>query len=184
MANTNRPFGFEPTGFMFGTLPFEVDSSNGTAFFGGDVVVQESDGNVAPAAAGDLYLLGSCQGSTSNSTATKAVLAASTAGTVLVTYHPDQIYITQMTTGTTQAQTVIGNNADHVAGTGSATTGISGHTLSGTTTAGTAGFKILRLLDAPDNEAGDSARLLVLCNEHISKTVDASVAATVGSTGI
>jgi hypothetical protein len=169
---------------MYGTLPFEVDSSNSTAFFGGDVVVQESDGNVAPAAAGDLYLLGSCQGSTSADYATKAVLAASTAGTVLVTYHPSQIYITQMTTGTTQTQTMIGNNADHVAGTGSATTGISGHTLSGTTGAGTAGFKILHLLDAPDNAAGDAARLLVLCNEHISKVVDATASAIVGSVGV
>lgn len=184
MANTNRPFGFEPTGFMFGTMPFEVDSSNSTAFFTGDVVSQENDGNVAPAAAGDLVLVGSCQGSTSADTATKALLAASTAGTVLVTYHPDQIYITQMTTGTTQTQTMVGNNADHVAGTGSAVTGISAHTLSGTTTAATAGFRILRLLDAPENEVGNAARLLVLCNEHITKVVNASVDGSVGPSGI
>ena len=70
--------------------------------------------------------------------------------------------------------TDIGNLADHVAGSGSTTTGQSGHEVSGTTGTGTAGLRILRLIDDPDNSAGTNGELEVAIYEHeLNQHIDA-----------
>lgn len=176
MANVTTPYGFRATGIMYGTSPFSVDSSNATAFFRGDVVEAESDGNVAPAAAGSTQILGSCVGLAvaAITSYNKRVLAASTAGTILVHGDPNQLYIAKHATGTVApTQTVIFTNSDHVATAGSATTGDSGHSINGAagnyvTTA--AGFRILDFVIREDNEVADGADLVVICMEHALNT--------------
>ncbi len=58
MANIDAPRGATPVNrsganHTGNVERFNVDSSNGTAIFVGDFVVQEADGNVTPASAGD-----------------------------------------------------------------------------------------------------------------------------------
>jgi len=154
MANQDRPSGFSATGCQYGLEPVSVDASNSTAFFRGDVTMGESDGNGAPATAGSIAIIGVAHASTTATTAAKTLLAASTAGTILVSQDPAQQYIVQCVTGTSPTQTMIFNNHNHIAGTGSTVTGLSGHELD-TSTAGTSdgGFVLLDYVNREDNDA-------------------------------
>ena len=87
--------------------------------------------------------------------------------------HPgkfDPYIVYRIMSAGTPAQTNIGNNADVVAGAGSANTGQSGFSLNGTMASGTATCKILALWDGPANEFGQYAQLEVLINEHLLKS--------------
>ena len=175
MANTNAPFGFRAQPPMLWMLEFSVDSSNATACFQGDMIIFESDGNVAPATAGSLFLLGAVEGlvPTGNTALAlnKRVLAGSTAGSIMVHYSPIQRYLVQFGNAA-PTQTILGNNADHVATAGSGTTGLSQHVLSTTTGTGTAGFKLLDFLRADDNdETAAYVRIIAEINEHVSKVI-------------
>lgn len=154
MANADTPFGFKATGVMYGLQPFDVDSSNSTAIFRGDMIMAEVDGNVAPATAGSTALIGSVAGSTTVSYSAKTLVAATTAGTVLAHWDPDQMYIAQSQTGDTSAQTALFANADHVAGSGSTVTGLSGHELNigVQTTTASGGFKLIDHVIRDDND--------------------------------
>jgi hypothetical protein len=141
MANPDNRKGFTPVAPILASRPYAVDSSNATAIFRGDVIQAEDDGNVAPATAGGLMLLG----------ATDDYLAATTAGTVFVYSDPDQEFLAQDDGAGTLEQTDIFNNTDHVAGAGSALTRLSSHELNGTTNATTtAGFRLLTLIKSPE----------------------------------
>jgi hypothetical protein len=171
-----------------GLMAFSVDASNGTAVFHGDMMMAESDGNVAPASAGSLLLLGAAEGKAAASgtalALNKRLLAASTAGTILAHYDPEQKYLVQYGNAT-PTQTDLFNNADHVAGAGSAVTGLSGHTLGTSLGTGTAGFKLLDFLLADDNDEGSAyVRIKVEVNEHMQKVVDATASASVGPVGV
>jgi len=133
---------------------FEVDASNSTAIFRGDMLNAEADGNVAPAAAGSTEMLGAVEASTTVSYAAKTLVAASTAGTVMAHWDPDQMYICQSQTGDTSAETARFANVDHVAGAGSTTTGLSGHELNlgVQTTTASGGFKLLDHVQQSDND--------------------------------
>lgn len=174
MANVTTPFGIRAMGIMYGLQPFSVDSSNTPAIFRGDVIMAESDGNVAAATAGNTQLLGAAAGlaPAAITSYAKSILSASTAGTILVHNDPNQVYVIKHGTGTTApAQTNLFNNADHVAGTGSTVTGRSGHVLDGATYATTAaGFRILDFVIREDNEVGDGADLVVVIMEHALNT--------------
>ena len=173
MANVTTPYGFRPVGIMYGLQPYSVDSSNATAIFRGDLIEGESDGNVAPAAAGSTQLLGSCAGRAPAAVTsyTKTVLAATTAGTILVHGDPDQLYQAKhRAADTTYAQTSLFNNADHVADAGSTVTGSSGHVLSGTTSTTAAGFRLLDFVIREDNEVAVGADMICLCVEHALET--------------
>ena len=175
MANNNAPFGFRALPPFLGLRAFSVDSSNATAFFNGDMCMAENDGNIAPAAAGSLLMLGAAEGKAAAAgtalALNKRLLAASTAGTILAHYNPDQKYLVQFGNAA-PTQTILFNNADHVATAGSATTGLSQHVLNTSTGTGTAGFKLLDFLIADDNdETAAYARLIVEINEHMQKVI-------------
>lgn len=172
MANADVAFGFEATGIMYGLQPYSVDASNGTAIFRNDIIMMESDGNVAPATAGNTQLIGAVVGNTAATTAQKALVAASTAATILVHDHPNQRYYAQDDGDSgTPAQTNVGNNTDHVAGAGSTTTGLSGHELDASGYGATAaGFRVLDFMLRDDNAVGVNAIQLCEINEHFLKT--------------
>ena len=169
MANVDRAYGFEPTGIMYGLQPFTVDAAGGTAIFRNDLIEIENDGAVIPAAAASVNIVGSAQGVTAGniSTAVKALSAASTAGEILVTFNPNQMYWAQDDASATPAQTDIGGSADHVAGAGSTVTGISVHEINITTTDAAAdGLRLLDFVKRDDNSIGANADWMCLINEH------------------
>lgn len=177
MANTDRPNGFRPVGTLAGApwnanvFAYNVDSSNATAVFKGDAITLEADGNVTPAAAGGI-VLGVCVGVKPNpavaATMHPGYLPASTAGVVYVSVGRDTLYEIQEDGDSSQlALTSVGANVDHIAGSGSTTTGISAHELDSSTltSAGSAGFRIVGFIDRADNEVGSTgARWLVMLN--------------------
>ena len=172
MANPAIEKGFQPTGVMYGTMPFSKDADQAVAVYGGDVMSMDDDGNCITATAGLTQLIGSAMGTVNSiSYAQKALLPASTAGTVLATWHELQEYTVLLAAATTPTQTIIGNNADHIATAGDSVAGNSKHRLSGTTGTGTAGFRILDFLLSPTNEE-DAASVIcrVVINEHFLKT--------------
>lgn len=147
MANVDNPHGFRPYMQLLRIRPYSVDSSNGTAFFKGDVTMMENDGNCAPATAASTVKLGS----------SLVYIAASTASTsaspLLVTDCTEQLYEAQDDGAATPAQTNLGNICDHVAGAGSTRTLLSGHEI-GLGSIGTTdgGYKLLDFVRRPDNE--------------------------------
>jgi hypothetical protein len=170
MANVDRAYGFEPTGIMYGLQPFTVDAGGGTAIFRNDLIEIETDGAVIPAAAESVNIVGSAQGVTAGniSTAVKALSAASTAGEILVSFNPNQMYWAQDDGDTdTSAQADLGGNANHIAGAGSTATGISAHEIDiDTQTNGAAGIRLLDFVKRDDNTAGANADWMCLINEH------------------
>ncbi len=154
MANTDLPRGFSPKGPLLRQNPYSVDSSNSTAVFINDLVSAEADGNCAPAAAGDIVILGSAMNYIAASTATTA------ANPLMISDHPSQLYVAQDDGSETPAQSELFQGANHVAGTGSTTTYLSGHEIAlsdgGTSTGGVV------LLDHVNREDNDST--LVNCD--------------------
>ncbi len=174
MANPAVEKGFQPTGVMYGTMPFSKDADQAVAVYRGDVMSMDDDGNAITATAGLTQLIGSAMGTvSSNSYAQKALLPASTAGTVLATWHVSQEYTVLMSAATTPTQTMIGNNFDHVATAGNSTTGNSKHRLNGADASGSAaaGFRLLDYVLAPElDESAVSPICRVEINEHFLKT--------------
>lgn len=172
MANTDTAKGFDPTGVMYGLGRYQCDAGLGTAIFRNDLMEMEDDGMVRIAEAANTQLVGSIQGTTAATTAQKALVAASTAATLLIADNPDQKYIAQDDGDTdTSAQTYIGMNAELIAGAGSTTTGLSGHEIDiDTKNASAAQIRLLDLLRAPDNAFGANADFVCVINEHFLKT--------------
>ena len=172
MANTDRAYGFEPTGIMYGLQPYEKDVGGAGILYRNDLMEIESDGNVIPAAAASVDIVGSAQGVAAGgtggiSTATKALSATVTATTVLGTWDPNQMYWAQDDASGTPAQTDIGGSADHIAGGGSTATGISGFEIAISTTDSAAdGIRLLDFVRRPDNSIGVNADWMCLINEH------------------
>ena len=171
MANVDIANGFNPTGMIYGLGRYALDASTSTASFRNDLMMMISDGNVEPATANQTVTLGSLQGTTSASTAQKALVAASTAATVLISAHPDQRYIAQDDASDTSAETYIGNNADIVAGSGNTTTGLSGHEIaSSDKKSATAQIRLIDIQRRGDNAFGANADWLCRINEHFYAT--------------
>jgi hypothetical protein len=181
MANVSRPNGATPVSTISGNAwgnsvrRYYVDSSNATAIFKGDFITLEDDGNVTPAAAGGL-ILGVCTGIDVDravaATEHPGYLPASTAGYISVCVGPDTIYeIQEDGVGGAMVATNVGSNGDMVAGTGSTTTGRSGHLLDSSdviakdASAASAQLLVLGLAPRVDNEIGTSAKWLVRINE-------------------
>jgi hypothetical protein len=157
MANPNVAFGFTPSP-LERCRPYDQDASDSTAIFFGDIVDMESDGNISPAAAGSIQILGSAMDHS----------AASTAAVVLVADSPTQEFFAQDDgDSTTLAQTNIGTNCDHIAGTGQASLLVSGHEIdASSTTTATAGFRLLQAVKNPDYAIGVNQVWRVHVNEH------------------
>jgi len=160
VANTDRPFGFEPV-LLIRSRPYAQDASDSTAIFINDVVAVETDGYIAAAAAGSTLILGSALNYS----------AASTANTVSVADHADQEFHAQDDgDGTTLTQAHVFSNCDHIAGAGSTTTKLSGHEIDISDTKNTAaGFLLLDIVDNVDNAVGANAIIRCECAEHLKK---------------
>jgi hypothetical protein len=216
-VNADRPNGFTPIGTMSGSpwsgyvRVYETDASEGTGIFVGDAVTLETDGNIAPAAAGEA-ILGVCVGVLPHSmtkingqyngnfmSSTSPVLhpsfsAASTADVILVCVGTDVIYEVQEDGVTDPIALIdVGENVDLVAThAGSTTTGRSGQEIdSDSHTTASAQFRLVSIVDKPDVQQGDvdttlpNARWVVRVNEnHLTLTDMAVTTGSVGSVGI
>ncbi len=170
MANVDKPHGFDPFGAIKRVNPFTCDTTT-TAIFIGDMVAATASGYVAVAAAGDTQLVGP-------SISYQAVYA--TAGTydILLLDDPDQMYFAQSVTGTAPTRANLNLLVDHTAGTGSATTLLSGHELDISNVDGTTnlGFRILDFLSRADNDKTvEHAEMICVMNEAARHTIAAGV---------
>ena len=158
MANADKPSGFSPTPLLH-LAPYDVAAANtATAIFINDPVLVGASGYLTQATAGSALMMGVSQ----------SYLAKSTAGTIMVADDPHQLYHAQDNAGGTPAISNIGQYTDHVAGTGSAVTKLSGAELNsaayGTTVTG---WLILDLVDRPDNSWGIHADQVCRIYDHI-----------------
>lgn len=149
MANANRPKGFRPHERALRESPYAA----GGTIYPGDAVTMNSSGLMVAAAAGEAL-------------AGVAASYAADGGEVLVWDHPDQKFEGQCDDGTSVAQTDMGNNCDILATAGNSTYKASRMEIdisSKVTTA--AQVKLLRILPAIDNAAGEFAKVVFVINE-------------------
>ena len=186
MANLDAPAGAKPfrhlSGGMIRASEYKIASGTSSDIFTGDFVKLLSTGYIDVAAADDSPVLGVFAGVKYTASdgevvykkyfPTGTTTLASADVTAYVYDDPNITYRIQSAGSADFAD--IGNLADHVAGSGSTTTGQSGHEVSGTTGTGTAGLRILRLIDDPDNSAGTNGELEVVIYEHeLNQHIDA-----------
>lgn len=185
MANVDRPGGFVPVGHVITgsyngqSREYKVASSYGTALGVGDPVKYSGTGDsvtglptVERAAAGDKMvgvIVGFKVDPAVAATIHPGYLPASTGGTVLVCDDPWVIYEVQEDSDSGNiAITAIGEFADHVVTAGvSTTTGRSNVELDSSDAGTGDGWRILGLVQRPDNAVGTNAKWLVLMNEHV-----------------
>jgi hypothetical protein len=192
MSNINSPFGLRPVGYFSGS-PWDgkanwyyIPVGNAADIFIGDLLTMEgsasADGKypqVKRAAAADITLVGVAIGFAKTpeygfdiDMPQRKYCPALTAMYVLVVDDPNVIFeIQEDSVAGSIPVTAIGNNADIVAGAGSAVTGLSGMVLDSSDVVSTSQqLRILRLADRPDNALGNYAKWLVMINEHIYRT--------------
>ena len=177
MANLDAPSGARPFRHLSGGLiranEYKIASGTSSNIFTGDFVKLLATGYIDVASAGN-RILGVFAGVKYTASDGEVVYkkyfptGTTTLGSADVTaYVYDDPNITYRIQSAGSADfTDIGNLANHVAGSGSVTTGQSGHEISGTTGTGTATFRILRLIDDPDNSAGTNGEFEVVIYEH------------------
>lgn len=185
MANLDAPAGARPfrhlSGGMIRASEYKIASGTSSNIFTGDFVKLLATGYIDVASAGN-RILGVFAGVKYTASdgevvykkyfPTGTTTLASADVTAYVYDDPNITYRIQSAGSADFAD--IGNLADHVAGSGSTTTGQSGHEVSGTTGTGTAGLRILRLIDDPDNSAGTNGELEVAIYEHeLNQHIDA-----------
>lgn len=164
----NAPFGFRPLRHLNGGQirhqEYPIASAYGTALCEGDAVKLLNDGTIALAAAGDRILgifMGVRYTAADGSQVFNNRWAASTVGTnIKANVIVDPSVTFEVMSGGTPTSADVGQLADHVTGTGSAITGQSAAYLNSSTGTGSAGFRILRLVDKPGN-SGQYATLEV-----------------------
>ena len=183
---TDNPFGAMPYGKLLNVGKYRKDAS-AARIYPGDFVILEADGNVAPATAGALNLIGVAADASAGSTADTEVL---------VYDDPNQMYVIQDDNDTTSmGETELGTNADILATAGDTGTDRSLMEIdSSSATAATANLQIMQLhpmeLDGARTgfvtsaAAGNQRKWIVKINEHISKVVNATVSGSVGPQGV
>ena len=185
MANLDAPSGARPfrhlSGGMIRASEYKIASGTSSNIFTGDFVKLLATGYIDVASAGN-RILGVFAGVKYTASDGEVVYkkyfptgTTTLASADVTAYVYDDPNITYRIQSAGSADfTDIGNLADHVAGSGSTTTGQSGHEVSGTTGTGTAGLRILRLIDDPDNSAGTNGELEVAIYEHeLNQHIDA-----------
>lgn len=181
MANVNAPNGFRPVRHLSGGVirqnEGKIASGLGSNIFTGDLVVLKNDGYLDKAAAGDVNCIGVFAGVYWTDTdgtprfekrwPTGQTTLGSADAKAMIYDDPHIVYEAQVT-GAALAQTHIGNNADILATAGSTTTAQSAHSIDlSSPGAGTAQIRIMGLVNRPDNELGNYARVECLINEHL-----------------
>ena len=174
MANTDTPRGFWPlrhlTGGTIRSNTYAIATTYGTDIFRRDVVKVVAVGGIDLAAAGNRFVgvfAGVKYVDASGNQKYSEYWPASTAGTSIeatVYDDPYTVFGAQSAGSTVEAD--IGNLTDHVAGSGSTTTGHSAHELNGSSGTGSAAFRILGKIDMPDNAYGTNVLLEVQPFEH------------------
>ena len=163
---------------MARTSPSTIASTYGTNIFRGDVVKLVAGGGIELAAAGDRFIgvFDGVQYTASDGSMKYAKYwPASTTATAITAYvydDPNILFGVQSAGSTVAAD--VGNIGDHVAGTGSTTTGISAHELNGTTSTSDAGWRVLGKIESPDNAYGTNVNLIVQAYEHELTAADHS----------
>lgn len=165
MANADTPVGASPVNtdgspYTGPLRSYDVDSSNATAIFRGDFVVQEADGNITPATAGATNrILGVAVGididPAEEKTEYPGFLPASTEGSVLVAPADSAYFVIQEdSVGSTLGADAKGARANFVAGSGSTLTGLSAHEIdsSSEATDATLQLQLMYPVDRPDND--------------------------------
>lgn len=162
MANLNNPHGLRSLGITLsgGCLSIENFSKvvgYGTAIFRNDAVNRVADGSIEASAT---------PGTTLYSGVALNYGAASTATEHSVIVNPDALFEAQADGSLVAAD--MGLNANLVLTAGNATTKISKHQINSATedVTNTLDVHLLKLLDAPDNEAGNYARIEIVFNKH------------------
>lgn len=199
MANVDRVFGFRPVGHLNGSpwngrvTKYWIPASDGTATFVGDLVKLSGTASasgiasVIQAAAGNtpVGVVISFEPNPDNlaqihRTASQDINDQEDGRYVYVADSPDLVCEVQEDgVGGALAITNVGQNADVVVGSGSATTGQSGMELDSSTanTTSTLVLRILGFVQRPDNEVGvANAKMLVGFNVHQYNSV--------GTTGV
>lgn len=163
MANTDIAAGFR----CFSTINrspsrYQRDADSATPIFSGDIVEfdGDTDGYIGAAAAGETDLLGVSDDFATGSAAKDPIM---------VYDDPDQKFVGQDDgDSTTSALTHVNNLCNHIAGSGSLTTLLSGHEIDisdvGTSTAG---LRLLEFVQREDNAIGANAEWICLVHEHL-----------------
>jgi hypothetical protein len=182
MANVDKPFGLRPIGNLSATgaqkqYGYLIEDNQAGAIYQGDLVTIVGGYVVKFAPGTHSAALGVFNGCNYIDPSTgkptwKNFYPGSvniTAGTIQcdVLDDPNQLFLIQADEDIVQAD--IGKNADVIGTGGSSTTGLSSMELDSSTIADTAALnlKIVGLWNAPENELGDFAVVVVKINEHL-----------------
>ena len=183
MANVNKPFGLRPLGNLSATgaqkqYGYQIADNQSGAIYQGDLVVVY-DGYIikydASTHAAPTGVFNGCQyndPTRANKPTWKNYYPGSiniTTGIIAceVNDDPAQLFVVQADGSVSQAN--IGKNADPTASTtGSTTSGVSAGSLDSASIAKTAAltFKIVGLYEAPGNDFGNYAQVVVKLNQH------------------
>lgn len=162
--NTDAPRGFYPLSADAEINKFSPNlgylMTASETVYQGDVVKTVADGTVEVGEAGI--------GTAAIGIAAETKTAAASGDYRLKVYDdPTTNFGVQSDSGTALTQAAVGNTADHVAGAGNALTKLSGHELDADDVGSGAQFKILALIDSPDNVWGEEhSEVRVRFNEH------------------
>ena len=182
---TDTPFGAMPYNKVLRISKYRKDAS-AARIYPGDFVIMEADGNVAPATAGALHIIGVAADSSAGSTADTEVL---------IYDDPDQQLVVQDDSDTTAvSETEIGLNADIVATAGSTVTDRSNHEIDSSSALAATGQLRLQGLHPMELDmsragfataAGQQRKWIVTIMEHHLRNVNTTdTTSTFGPTGV
>ena len=179
MANKDAAFGAKPvrhlTGGTIRANEWKIigDGTSSTAIFTGDFVKLLGTGYIDAAAAGNrmLGVFAGCKYTDSSGNIVfKRYYPASTttlgSGDITAYVYDDHNIVFSVQSAGSTVFADLGNLGNHVAGTGSTTTGQSAHEINGTTGTGTAGLRVLGLYNEPKNAYGTNVVLETVIWEH------------------
>jgi len=171
MANVDNPRGFWVIRHLLGgkiqTTKYIL--TTGATAYQGDLMVAQNAGTVTPATADDgVSVIG---------VASEYVTDALSAGgkTILIYDDPFIVFGVQADSGTSPTAAEVFETANHVAGSGSSTTYMSGHELDASDIATGLQMRILGKVDTPDNAWGEHVDLEVLLVEHALNQASTSI---------
>lgn len=171
MANVDNPKGFWPIRHQCGgeIRSNEYIVTTGSTVYRGDLLKVVAAGTVEAAAAdAGVIVVGVAAEYASDSGSAGGVK-------VLVYDDPYIVFGIQADTGTAVAATGVFATANHVAGSGSATTFLSGHELDSSDIGTGAQLKIIGKISEPNNSWAEHVDLEVLISEHLYKAAVAGV---------
>ena len=177
MANVDAAFGAKPvrhlTGGVIRANEYKIVKEYAANVFTGDLVKLAATGYIQVAAAGNrlLGVFAGCKYTASNGEIIfKRYWPTGTAtlsdGDVTAYVYDDPNIVWAIQSSGSADFADIGNLADHVAGTGSTSTGQSAFEINGTTGTGTAGLRILGLYNEPKKAYGTNGVLETQIWEH------------------